>query len=389
MASVSQTAIASTTTDGSSATFSAQAIGANGGNDILYVIAGARTTANASTISVTIDGVAASQIVFRSSDEGGSVRANCGIYALARNSLPDPAQTDVDIVITHNATCIRHAAAIAVSADASATAHASEGAVAGDLDFSVNAPASGIVVAGLYNGDFTTVGWTGATEQSELNVAGEGSNTFGTAYASNVSAGTPRTVSVVFSGSDLAAKVVATFPAAGATITDTAGSSAGTGVATGDARASAATAASAAGVGAATAIAAVVAASIALGQGVGEATAASAVVASVAALAQASATATASSEDAVVEEPAAEEAQTVTANGGGAYVHPDLLRPAKKKRKPRVLNEGAAFDAENDFRTLWEAVKIRNDPRRLDAAMRKRAAILADLEKATLVRTKQ
>ena len=74
MASVSQTAVASSTTDGASITFAAQAVGANGGSDIIYVGAGARSTSNASTMTCTVDGVAATQIVFRSYDEGGSVR---------------------------------------------------------------------------------------------------------------------------------------------------------------------------------------------------------------------------------------------------------------------------------------------------------------------------
>lgn len=219
MASVSQTAVATTTTDGASATFTAQAIGANGGSDIIYVLAGARTIADATTLSVTVDGVAATQIVFRSHDDTGGIRSNCGIYAVARNSLPDPAQTDVDVVLTHNQTCIRHAAAIAVSADASATAHASDGAIGGDLDISLNTPESGIVIGAIYNGDFVTVGWTGLTEQSEVNVAGESSNTFGTAYASNVSAETPRTVTIALSGADTGAKVSASFPVASAAAT--------------------------------------------------------------------------------------------------------------------------------------------------------------------------
>lgn len=216
MASVAQTAVATTSTDGASATFSAQAIGANGGSDIIYVAAGARTTADATTLAVTVDGVAASQIVFRSHDDGGGIRSNCGIYALARNSLPDPSQTDVDVVITHNQTCIRHACAVAVSADASATAHASDGAVGGDLGLSLNTPASGIVIGALYNGDFVTIGWTNLTEQSEINVAGETANSFGTAYASNVSAETPRSITIAFSGADTGAKVAASFPVAGA-----------------------------------------------------------------------------------------------------------------------------------------------------------------------------
>jgi hypothetical protein len=215
MASVSQTAIASTTTDGASATFSAQAIGANGGSDILYVGAGARSTANASTMSCTIDGVAATQVVFHTFDEGGNVRSNCGIFALARNSLPDPAQTDVDVVITHNATCIRHAAAVAVSPDASATAGdtASQGNASTDL--SVDTTTSGIVLGFIYNGDAGTINWTGLTETSDLDVAAEGSNRFGSAYASNVTAETPRTVTAAVV-TDLSAKVAAAFPVAAA-----------------------------------------------------------------------------------------------------------------------------------------------------------------------------
>ena len=216
MASAAQTAIASTSTDGSSATFTAQAIGADGGNDIIYVMAGARTTADASTISVTVDGIAAPQQEFRSHDDGGGVRSNCGIYAVARNDLPDPSQTDVDVVITHNATCIRHACAVAVSADASATKHDSDGAVGGDLGLSLDTTESGIVLGALYNGDLVTVGWTNLTEQSEHNVAAEGANTFSTAYASNVTAETPRSITIAFSGADTGAKVAASFPVAGA-----------------------------------------------------------------------------------------------------------------------------------------------------------------------------
>lgn len=215
MASVSQTAVASSTTDGTSITFAAQAIGANGGSDIIYVGAGARTTSNAATMSCTVDGVTATQIVYRSFDEGGGIRSNCGIYAVARNSLPDPAQTDVDVVITHSNTCIRHAAAVAVSPDASATAHATASQVSGSHNLNLNTPALGIVMGFLYNGDAGTIGWTGLTEVSDLDVAAEGSNRFGSAYASAVSAETPRTITSALA-TDLSAKVAASFPVAAA-----------------------------------------------------------------------------------------------------------------------------------------------------------------------------
>jgi hypothetical protein len=374
MASVAQTAIASTTTDGASATFTAQAIGADGGNDIIYVLAGARSTANATTLSVTVDGVTAAQIVFRSHDDGGGIRSNCGIYAIARDSLPDPAQTDVDVVLTHNQTCIRHAAALAVSAAADDTAHATASQVGGSLDVSLNTPASGIVIGALYNGDFVTVGWTGLTETSELNVAGESSNTFGTAYASNVSAETPRTVTIAFSGADTAAKVAASFPvAAGVTIVDAAGSTAGTGAGTGDARAVASTQAAVSGDGAATAV--------------------TAAIASVAALAQGAGAATAETEGGLPEpEPEVEPVAPITANGGAGMLHADLVAP-KKRRKPRIIRMGEdgnaaspGQQAEADFHTLWESVRIQNDPTRYAAVLEKRKALLRDLEQATLIR---
>lgn len=81
--------------------------------------------------------------------------------------------------------------------------------------------------------------------------------------------------------------------------------------------------------------------------------------------------------------------------GGAGALHPDLLGP-KKKRKPRLIRMGeqgessqdAEAQAEADFRTLWQAVKIRNDAGRLRAAIDKRNAILADLEKAAGIRTR-
>lgn len=94
-----------------------------------------------------------------------------------------------------------------------------------------------------------------------------------------------------------------------------------------------------------------------------------------------------------------EEAQPEPADsipgGGGTFGHPDLIG-AKKKRKPRLIRMGeqgessqdADAQAESDFRLLWEAVKIRNDAGRLRAAIEKRNAILADLERAAGIRTR-
>jgi hypothetical protein len=76
--------------------------------------------------------------------------------------------------------------------------------------------------------------------------------------------------------------------------------------------------------------------------------------------------------------------------GGGAYGHPDMQPRRKKKPVPAKAEAAdgdfASFAAEADFLTLWEAVKIRNDPERRARAEKKRIAMLIDLEKASLVR---
>lgn len=122
--------------------------------------------------------------------------------------------------------------------------------------------------------------------------------------------------------------------------------------------------------------------------GAGASAASGAAIASAAFSINAASLAAAVADDDGPAEPAGDASIAQASQGGGAYIHPDLLIPRKKKRKPRVIDKVASHDAESDFRTLWEAVKIHNDPRRLNAAMRKRAAILADLEKSTLIRNK-
>lgn len=221
MATVSNTASATSTTDTATPTFSAQAIGADGGSDIIYVVAATRSIANATTMACSIDGVSASQIVFRRQDDGGGISSNIAIFALARNSLPDPAQTDVDIVLTHNQIGIRHAVSVYVSPDASVSSFATSNAGAGTTSLNLNTSSGGIVIGGGYNGDSPSFTWTGLTEDVDVDVAGEGSNRFSSASASNVSAETPRTVTITLV-TDLAAKVAASFPSAGTVPVDAA-----------------------------------------------------------------------------------------------------------------------------------------------------------------------
>lgn len=143
------------------------------------------------------------------------------------------------------------------------------------------------------------------------------------------------------------------------------------------------------GSGTASSAASSIARSDALSAGVGSADGAAASLAASVAIADGAGTA--EGVGATGEEPAEEPDQPEQVLSGGAgAMHPDLVGQ-KKKRKPRIIRQGeadgsAVDQAESDFRTLWEAVRIRDNPKRLEAVARKRAAMLADLERATLIR---
>ncbi len=222
MASIAQTDFKSSTADSATPSFTtalgnALGIGANGGNDIIHIGFGTRTVNNAQISSATIDGVSATINVNSSFDEGGSVRSNACIISLARNSLPDPSQTDIDLVVTCTASNVRYAAVSAISPDGSATAFDTASATAATNTLDVDTPSSGYAMGVVYNGDTTGgISWTGLTEVTDSAVAGEG-NQFGSAYASAVSAETPRAITgTANSTPQLAAKVAASFAVASA-----------------------------------------------------------------------------------------------------------------------------------------------------------------------------
>ena len=82
---------------------------------------------------------------------------------------------------------------------------------------------------------------------------------------------------------------------------------------------------------------------------------------------------------------------SIGAAGGAMRLHPDLLGLKKKKKKEQAVREAeaaarASAQAESDFRILLEAVRIRDNAERLTAVKRKRAAMMADLENAALIR---
>ena len=231
MASVSRTASFASSHGSTNPSYAGVAIGANGGNDVIYLAFGGRSTSSVTAVTgITVDGVAATQIIDQ--DTGNTTANIAAIFAIARNSLPDPTQTDVDIAITYDQSVLRTGGEVYVSGDASATpTHTNFEAIDGlfstnqTLDGNVNTVLDGIVIAYAVEGATSaatppTNAWTGATEDTDGQFAGS-STVRSTAHASGVAAATPRTVQCVVTKNgttDIASPllVVASFPPAAA-----------------------------------------------------------------------------------------------------------------------------------------------------------------------------
>jgi hypothetical protein len=208
MATVAVTGSAFTsTTDTNAYTAAAVGIGADGGNDVLYIVAGCRftTSIGASSTTCTVDGVSAD--LQASIDTATATGCAAVCFSINRNQLPDPAQTDVDVVVTWNNTALRCVIRLFKSADASKT----KGASATDFDagafgtnvtqtLDLNTTASGVVIgfsfAGHAGASVSTHTWTGLTEADDA--TGPENTSYSTADADNVSAETPRAVSNTF-----------------------------------------------------------------------------------------------------------------------------------------------------------------------------------------------
>ena len=221
MPTVSQTDFDTQTSAGATVwTFTAQAIGANAADHVLYFGLCSRAVGalnNASTM--TVDGVSATSIVQRAAGAGAS--NNAAIFSLARSALPDPTQTDVDVVWTINTNSVRASSAVWVGVGSSATATdtANDG-VAGQntttLTLDTDVAASGIAVGTAVWGTATLATWTGLTEVSDT-VGTGGSVQFTTALVSNAAGSTPLAITVAHALADDPTGVVASFgaPAAG------------------------------------------------------------------------------------------------------------------------------------------------------------------------------
>jgi hypothetical protein len=201
------------------------AIGANGGNDIIYLLFGARSTADADALtSVTVDGetVDVADTAVALLDEGGGVTSLAAIAAIERNSLPDPDQTDIDVTITWDQSCLRCALDVFVSPNAvkeffaTPTTDTGGGGGADTLVLSQNVPESGIVLAIMYNGDLEVSNWVGLSKHTDATV--ESANQYSTAsssYIRNLRAATPRVIKVSLAADTFAAAVCAVFELAG------------------------------------------------------------------------------------------------------------------------------------------------------------------------------
>jgi len=232
LASITKTDYDASGSDLSAFTFVCS-IGADGGADtLIFTIYGRRNSAVARDFSsVTVDGVAATQVV-KAGDTAGTYQVSiAAVYKISRNALPDPAQTDVDVVVTWTGSMNRGCACtMFVTADAIESAAFDTAIVANDnptapvtsttLTLDVDVPTGGFLVgaAGGSGSAGDTDTWTGATEQD--NHVSPGSFTYYTSALSNNfgSAETPRTVNVAISGSGIAdySAAVAVFEAAGA-----------------------------------------------------------------------------------------------------------------------------------------------------------------------------
>lgn len=207
-ATVSQTDIDQSGSDLSEYTFAALSIGADGGDDVIYIAFGGTSVADATAVlTITVDGVAADEVLQTNYLDGGVFNRMSALYAIDRDDLPDPAQTDVDVVVTLNGGATRAACALLVSPDAVKTPFATASATEAENNLSVNTPSGGIVIASCY---ITGTGdtWTGLDDTADIIV--DGTNLFSTAVASGVTAETPRAISVD-AGDDFISAVVASF----------------------------------------------------------------------------------------------------------------------------------------------------------------------------------
>jgi opacity protein-like surface antigen len=156
-------------------------IGANGNNAPVFS-------------SVTLDGVAASQLV--QDTQTVVTQMIIAWYVLPRASLPTPTNTSVTLNITFTNTLLRCVADTYVSPDAVAVATDTTTAklgVGGTLTLDSNTSANGIAIGFALGLGAATCVWSGLTEQSDADASSS-------AKADNTAAETPRAITASVSG---------------------------------------------------------------------------------------------------------------------------------------------------------------------------------------------
>ena len=184
-ASISFTGSAASTTDATSYTYTAVALDSLTGSD-RYVLVGtsARSAATTNITSMTIGGVAATELV----DHVVST-SNCGFYI-----AQVPTGTTADIVVNYSGTMVRSGVTVwTLRGLVSITPHHTR---TGTTTGALNVPANGVAAGVFYNSTLANHAWTGLTKNIQYgmvdNIDGQG----GGASQAFVAAEAGRTVSV-------------------------------------------------------------------------------------------------------------------------------------------------------------------------------------------------
>lgn len=178
----------SSTADATTYTFAGTSLGTAGPNRLIVVATALRSAASNSYSSVTVGGVAATDVVVQN-----AAQTNVGLHQILV-----PTGTTADIVVTMTGTGSRCVIGVYALYNLSlGTARATGTSTAATLALSVNTQPQGIVLATAYCGGSSSEVWTGATQDYKL--APESSNCLG-ASALCTAAETPRTVTCAITG---------------------------------------------------------------------------------------------------------------------------------------------------------------------------------------------
>ncbi len=178
-ASVSNTANAVSSSDLTTYTFAAQALGAaDGTRQILVCVAGQRLSSPSAVSSVTVGGITATKLVEQTT--GNANDHSCSIWI-----APVPTGTTGDVVVTFNTGHLRCAVSVwrAVNSAATAAATASATNSSTAVSTTIDVPAGGFAVAVAFDNGNTTYTWSGLTEAYDATADGNAFSSAGDNFA--------------------------------------------------------------------------------------------------------------------------------------------------------------------------------------------------------------